>query len=280
MTTGCSVLTWWGEAPVSRWRLGLERGLISSAGGSKSAMGDNSYFFEIIIFAMIAVFLAYQLHKALGRKTGEERERPNPFTAVPPAQGPTAQGQQGQGQQGVRPPPFQGVQPKVIEGTARDVTPPDYDGPLSLEAGLARIHQADPSFDERRFLKGAEGAFGIIVDAFARGDTGALRPLLADAVYNDFAKAIEARARAGETLEAHIQAFDTVDLVQARLLEGQALCTVKFITHQTNVTRDAQGRVVDGDAEHPAEVVDIWTFARDTKSSDPNWRLVETRVPQ
>ncbi|MBB6253473.1 Tim44/TimA family putative adaptor protein [Nitrospirillum iridis] len=235
-------------------------------------MGDNTYFFEIIIFAMIAVFLGYQLHKALGRKTGEERERPNPFTVVPPPP---------PGAQGAVPPRFQPqvVGGKVIEGTARDVTPPDYDGPLSLDAGLARIHQADPSFDERSFLKGAESAFGIIVDAFARGDTGALRPLLADAVYTDFAKAIEARRQAGETLEAHIQAFDTVDMVQARLLEGQALCTVKFITHQTNVTRDSQGAVVDGDADHSVEVVDIWTFARDTKSSDPNWRLVETRVP-
>ncbi|TWB38140.1 Tim44/TimA family putative adaptor protein [Nitrospirillum pindoramense] len=241
-------------------------------------MGDNSYFFEIIIFAMIAVFLAYQLHKALGRKTGEERERPNPFTVVPPPQGPSAPGTAPGSAHGARPPAFQVGPAPVIEGTARDLTPPDYDGPLSLEAGLARIHQADPSFDERHFLKGAESAFAIIVDAFARGDTNALRPLLADAVYNDFAKAIQARAQAGETLEAHIQAFDAVDMVQARLLQGQALCTVKFITHQTNVTRDAQGRVVDGDANTPAEVVDIWTFARDTKSSDPNWRLVETRV--
>ncbi|MDE1148788.1 MAG: Tim44/TimA family putative adaptor protein [Azospirillaceae bacterium] len=243
-------------------------------------MGDNSYFVEIIIFAMIAVFLGYQLYKALGRKTGDERERPNPFTVVPPPP-PTAQ-RPGPGavppafQQPGQPYPAPGA---VIEGTARDVTPPEYDGPLSLDAGLARIRQADPSFDERNFLKGAEAAFSIIVDAFARGDTAALRPLLADVVYTDFAKAIEARNQAGETLEAHIQEFDTVDLVQARLLEGQALCTVKFVTHQTNVTRDAHGAVVDGDAQHSAEVVDIWTFARDTKSTDPNWRLVETRVP-
>ena len=32
-------------------------------------------------------------------------------------------------------------------------------------------------------------------------------------------------------------------------------------------------------AVETVEIVDIWTFARDSRSRDPNWQLVATRSP-
>ena len=34
----------------------------------------------------------------------------------------------------------------------------------------------------------------------------------------------------------------------------------------------------DGDAESVGEVNDVWTFARDTRSRDPNWKLIATEA--
>ena len=63
-------------------------------------------------------------------------------------------------------------------------------------------------------------------------------------------------------------------------MEGRtAFVTVKFISEQINVTRDKAGTIIDGDPDQPLEVVDIWTFARNTRSRNPNWTLIETRVP-
>jgi predicted lipid-binding transport protein (Tim44 family) len=45
------------------------------------------------------------------------------------------------------------------------------------------------------------------------------------------------------------------------------------------VTSDSAGTIIDGDPDQPLEVVDIWTFARNTRSRNPNWTLIETRVP-
>ena len=55
--------------------------------------------------------------------------------------------------------------------------------------------------------------------------------------------------------------------------------TVKFVTDQSNVTRAADGKVVDGDPDRVSEHVDFWTFARSLRARDPNWMLVATKSP-
>ena len=160
----------------------------------------------------------------------------------------------------------------------RSKTAEDADaGPVPLATGLRQIHAADSSFDENGFLRGARAAFEMIVGAFAAGDTAALRPLLSDAVYESFSEAIRVRTAARETHETRLVSVDTVDLVEAGMDSRNAVVTVKFISQQINVTRAADGSIVDGDPEKVEEKTDFWTFARNTQSSDPNWQLVATR---
>jgi predicted lipid-binding transport protein (Tim44 family) len=84
---------------------------------------------------------------------------------------------------------------------------------------------------------------------------------------------------AGETHETAIDRIRSVELLEARLDGRTAVVTVKVVSDQMNVTRNAAGAVIDGDAARLLEVTDIWTFGRDTRSRDPNWLLVETRTP-
>jgi predicted lipid-binding transport protein (Tim44 family) len=165
-------------------------------------------------------------------------------------------------------------EPRRVE--ARAPTPGE---PIPLAAAIDTIRAADPNFDEKQFVQGARAAFEMIVAAFARGDTDTLRPLLSDDVYRNFAKAIAERAERGETLETRIETIQDADIVEATLDGRNAMVGVRFVSDQINVTRAADGSVVDGDPDRTLEVIDIWTFARDTRSRDPNWFLVETRVP-
>jgi predicted lipid-binding transport protein (Tim44 family) len=116
----------------------------------------------------------------------------------------------------------------------------------------------------------------MILGAFAQGDAAALRPLLNDEVYANFAREIERRQKAGERLDNQIVRMREADIVEARLDGRTALVTVKFITDQVNLLRDRSGEPLPGQSTEPAEVVDLWTFARDTRSRDPNWLLVAT----
>ena len=142
---------------------------------------------------------------------------------------------------------------------------------------MAHIKAASTDFDSKEFLVGARTAFEMIIQTFAEGDTDLLNALLSNEVYNNFLQAIRAREAENQTLENSLVRIVNTEMLEAYMEGSQANVTVKIISEQVNVTRDAEGEVVDGDADHISEVTDIWTFARDTKSRDPNWQLVATR---
>ena len=219
-------------------------------------MGDFPHYFDIILFAMVAAFLVLRLRSVLGRRTGHEQRRPNPFLrrAEAPAD---------------KVVPFDNraaPQPPLVTATPAD----------AVAAGLERIRGADAGFDAAQFLEGARVAFEMIVEAFAAGDQSRLRPLLSDDVYKPFATAIDERASAGETLETRILQLKGLDIAEAGLTGSIARVTVKFVSDQINVLRAHDGSIVDGDPEHAIEKTDFWSFARDTRSPDPNWALVAT----
>lgn len=231
-------------------------------------MGDGFVFIEIVIFAMIAAFLVYRLRSVLGRRTGEERQRPNPFTAAP-----------GQAKPDNVVPLPERNRPRPDVAPGGNVTASDE--PLSLAASIDQIRAADPNFDEKHFLEGAKAAFAMIVDAFARGDTATLRPLLADDVYDSFARVIRDRQAAGEQHEARIELVREAEVVEAKLDAARtAHVTVRLVSDQVNVVRDRAGTVIDGDPKALVENTDVWTFARNLRSRDPNWALVEVRPVQ
>ena len=145
-----------------------------------------------------------------------------------------------------------------------------------LERGLTQIKLTDRSFESESFVGSAKVAFEMVVDAFAKGDTKNLRPLLSNDVFEDFSGAIKIRADNNETLESTLVGISEAEIIEAELQDKTAFITVKFVSEQINVTRNAEGEVVDGDPGEVTTVTDIWTFARNTQSRDPNWTLVAT----
>ncbi|MBR0662479.1 Tim44/TimA family putative adaptor protein, partial [Neoroseomonas oryzicola] len=141
---------------------------------------------------------------------------------------------------------------------------------------LARIRMADASFDAGRFLGGAEGAFRMIVQAFASGDRNTLRDLLAPEAFAGFDQAIAAREAAGATQRTEIRAIHDMGIEEADLRGTIADITVRIVSDQVNVTTAADGSISAG-AEAVTEITDLWTFQRDLAVSDPTWKLVGTR---
>jgi len=225
--------------------------------------GDGLAFFDIIFFALVAGFLILRLRSVLGRRTGNEnQERWTP--RLPSRSGPT--------------PPAPSERAPSDKVAVLPPRPAAAAGaPASpLDAALAQIKQADPGFDPNRFLEGARAAFDMIVGAYAQGDTATLRPLLANDVFENFAAAIKGRQDAKQTLETTLIGIKSADLLEARMEGRSAFVTVKFVSEQVNVTRNTSGEIVDGDPSHVATITDVWTFARNTRASDPNWALVQT----
>jgi len=229
-------------------------------------MGSGFQFFDIILFAMVAAFLVLRLRSVLGRRTGNERRPGETYGGPKPVDN-----------------------DKVIplpdrrddaEPMVSDIPAPREHVPNSPAAGVTQIRVADPSFNAEEFLEGSRAAFEMIVGSFARGDTETLRPLLNDDVFKRFSDAIREREAQRQTLETTLVAIKDAGLFEAHMEGRTAFVTVRFVSDQINVVRDASGAVIEGDPSQATEMVDLWTFARNTRSRDPNWLLVATATPQ
>ncbi len=235
-------------------------------------MCSGFQFLDIIILAAIAGFLVLRLRSVLGRRSGHQ---------APPGTDPFKRDEADEaGDDKVIKLPDRGASGQGEEepvGADETLSAPTGGNETPLDAGLTQIKLADRGFDTTTFANGAQAAFEMIIAAFGEGDTRTLRPLLSNDVYEDFAGAIKRREEAKETLETTLVGIKEGEIIEAELQGKTAFVTAKFVSEQVNVTKSAEGEVVDGDPNHVATITDIWTFARNTRSRDPNWTLVATR---
>jgi predicted lipid-binding transport protein (Tim44 family) len=231
-----------------------------------------------IIFLALAVFIFLRLRSVLGQRTGRERPPYDPYSAREP----------------VRPAPEKVVSLPNRATEAAAQKPAEQTEPVApgerwkgvaepgstLAAGLDAIAGADASFDAKHFLTGARAAYEMIVSAYAEGDRRTLKNLLGREVYDGFESAISEREKRGETVENRFVSIDEAEITGAELRARAAQLTVRFQSKLVSATRDKNGNVVDGNAEKVTDVTDVWTFARDASSRDPNWKLVATEAGQ
>ena len=225
--------------------------------------------FGTIFFLVAAVVIFYQLRNVLGRRTGSERPPFDPYTAgrggdkadqasdnvvsLPRRKG------------GEEEDPYGAIDRFAAAGT-------------DLNKGLRAIKDADPSFDPKTFVDGAKMAYEMIVMAFADGDRKTLKNLLSREVYEGFTAAISDREGRSEKIESSFVGIERADIVSAEMKGSEAHVTLRIVSELISATRDGAGSVIDGDPETVAEVKDVWTFARDSRSRDPNWKLVATEA--
>jgi predicted lipid-binding transport protein (Tim44 family) len=223
-----------------------------------------------IIFLALAVFIFLRLRSVLGQRTGSERP---PFERSPRNVAPGAP-------DNVVPIPGSVIDQAPLAPTA-DVSPSDRwkgiaEPGTALAKGLDALVAQDSSFDPRHFLSGAKSAYEMIVLAFANGDRRALRDLLSNEVYESFDTVIRDREKHDQKTETRFVSIDKAEIVGAEARDRAAQLTVRFVSQMISVTRDKNGTVVDGNPDKVADITDVWTFARDTTSRDPNWKLVGT----
>lgn len=229
-----------------------------------------------IIFLALAVFIIYRLRSVLGKRTGNERPPFDPYSKPNRPEKPQAEQQE---DDNVIPMPGQGeVRPQEVDEKPSDDIVIEKVAPAgtALNDALRQILSVDRSFEPEPFLEGARSAYEMIVMAFADGDRKALKSLLSKEVYEGFVSAIDDREKRGETIESTFVGIDKADIVEAALKNNTAQVTIKIQSQLISATRDKDGEIIDGDPNKVTEVVDVWTFARDTTSRDPNWKLVAT----
>jgi predicted lipid-binding transport protein (Tim44 family) len=231
-----------------------------------------------LLFLVLAVVIFVRLRNVLGRRTGNERPPYDPYSArdaggpgAPKRNDPVVALPQGRAA-----PVHETSMPSVEDIEAKLGSHAPKDSPL--RQSLTQLLRVDPGFSPEPFLDGAKAAYEMIVMAYADGDRPMLRQLLGDDVYEGFETAIEEREKRVERVESTLIGIDRADIIEAEIKGRVAYVTVKFVSELISVTRDAEGEAVEGDPKKQREVTDIWTFSRDTSSTNPNWKLVATEA--
>lgn len=223
-----------------------------------------------IILLAVAVLIFLKLRSVLGQRTGREPPPYDPYAAPDPVRNSTADK--------IIPLPQRASEP--VKPAESNESPDRYAGfaaPGSAVArGLDAVAAADKHFDVKQFIAGARAAYEMIVTAYAVGDRRSLKNLLAREVYDGFESVIREREARGETVETRFVSIDTAEITNAELRGKTAQLTLRFVSQLVSATRDRNGNVIDGSADTVTSVTDVWTFAREVTSRDPNWNLVAT----
>lgn len=228
-----------------------------------------------VIFLVLAVVIFFRLRGVLGRRTGSERPPFDPYSRSQREVPKAANGDEkvislpGRG-------PEQSAAIADVETAAAERVKTLAPAGTPLNEALVAIAKADATFKAGTFLSGAKAAYETIVTAYAEGERKTLKQLLSREVFDGFVAAIAQRESRGEVMEFKFVGIDKAEITDAALKNGTAHVTVRFLSKLISATFDAGGEVVDGDPVHVGDVTDIWTFARDVSSRDPNWKLVAT----
>ena len=204
---------------------------------------------EILIFAVLAIFLILRLRSVLGRRDGFDKPSEPRDTGKALAR-------------------------TSASDNATNNTPADAPSGEGIEA----ITAADKTFSEQAFLSGAEKAYRMILDAFAKGDMKRLKPLLGYDMAISFGDAIRDRKKANEELTINLRDISQVKIITAGVKDGIAAIVVEIESRQSRVMRDEKGDIIDGSPNVVESFIDQWTFERDVASSSPNWQLVDAEA--
>lgn len=228
---------------------------------------------ELILYAMIAGGLIFWLRSVLGTRHGDERQRPNPFASADLSPADTAQSSPDERAANENKPEDH----KVTEENMRASLDQNMEINRDAEDGLMQISAKDHSFNILNFLRGAQDAFVMIVEAFARHDKDALRNLLAPQVFDAFESVINDREKNGYKAITEIHAIRKAEIVKAWADAKTAFVTVRFVSDESNALMDKNGQTIEGHPDRISETIDVWTFGRAFRAKSPVWFLHETR---
>ncbi len=227
----------------------------------------NPFNDPLNIVLLIAVLIMFwRLKSMLGQRTGFEKP-PLDLTKQFKREKPVA----GDEAKPIDPAPItidEDDRRPVWDGYAKEGT--------AVASGIQAIADRMPGFTAKTFVQGAEMAYEMVLNAFAKGDKTALKPLLSRDVLDGFVAAIDERTRAGHKRHMEFVGVKHVEIISARLDGNRAELTLRIVGEMVAATIDAQGQTVEGNPKALREVFDTWTFERDVTARNPNWTVIDT----
>ena len=202
-------------------------------------MSEAFQYLDILILAVVAALVLLRLRSVLGRRTGNEKTDPSRFAYEQPQ-----------------------------KNKDEDV--------IKIKPIINHKPKANEWFEKDDFLKGASNAYELIVTNFETGNKQALKPFLSDSVMKSFEEVIEQRKANEEKVEFNFIGIESSEIVNKDLKSNPMEVTVRFISEMITCIKNSKDEVISGSLNQVQKITDIWTFAKNKNSNNPNWLLVAT----
>tara|TARA_A100001011_G_scaffold400577_1_gene516410 strand:- start:3399 stop:4082 length:684 start_codon:yes stop_codon:yes gene_type:complete len=219
---------------------------------------NNLPYIDILILAMIAIFIINRLRNTLGKKTGNEHDLADKFTR--------------------RKSDLKESSPDKVSKANFDQE--NLENPKQvfhenpgISNKLSKIHRIDPSFKVDDFITGAKKAFEFIINKYSDENIKPLKKLLSADIFSMFDKQINSRAKKNENLDVSIIGIKEAKIEEVSLKSNVASIKVKFSSEQVQVIKNDKGKIISGDGNQILSIVESWFFSKDLKRKDPNWIL-------
>ena len=221
---------------------------------------NNIPYIDILILAMIAVFIINRLRNVLGKKTGNESDIVEKFTQ--------------------RKNTFNESEPDSIsdqkDAKLNNSVRKNLHSNKKINSVINEILKVDSNFDIDSFCDGAKKAFEYILTEYSANNLTALEKLVSKNIYKTFEDQINLRAKKKEKLEITVISVKNPE-IKSVTIEKKYVAYFKllFNSEQIQVTKNSNDEVIDGDNNQILQIKEIWTFSKNLKSNDPNWSLEE-----
>ena len=144
------------------------------------------------------------------------------------------------------------------------------------------ISRIDPNqFDDiakKNFLNGAKIAYENIITNFSKGNLKEIKSLLNNTVYQQFEEAIKERKSKNISSETTFIGIDSAEIKEHNQNKNMLEVTVEFVSEIISCIKDKENKVISGDPEKVKKVNDVWKFSKDSRSTNPNWILIDTQA--
>lgn len=215
--------------------------------------------YEILFFAAVAVFFAYKLWTVLGKTNGDEKARADAATAYAEKLRETATPKKDAELYNLKP---------------AEKVEKEEEIPAAFVEVMKKAKAIDPTFTLKKFVDGAQGAFEMVVAAFAQKKRDVLQFLLSDEIYHNFDSEIARREAAGNEAGTTVVSIDSTEILDFEVKENICQIAVKFVSEQIHFIKNKAGEIIEGSKTQIDRVTDVWTFERNLASKKPNWTVV------
>ena len=225
---------------------------------------NNFFTPDLIFFVLVAAFLILRLRSVLGRRTGNEKKSKDFFL------------HQDASSIGSKKKIIQEKQ--LIKNKETETFVKKDNLELKSKTSLETIHYYDKNFSPNKFLSGAKKAFELIIESYAKGEINKIKHLISTNIFSIFSKEIKLRIKKKNSLEHSLVSIKSADIEKINVKSSIADIVVKFLSEQVNLLKNEKGNILKGNDEYIENHTDYWTFSKDLKSNNPNWKLVVTKT--